>query len=112
VRRYARDAGHLLGTLNELVRCDCTTRNRAKADRLQEQVDDLEARIADLAAEDRRKAERPAIDGSRVMELLGLEPGPVVGEAVRHLLALKRAGEATDEAAAEAALHQWWAARS
>jgi poly(A) polymerase len=112
VRRYARDAGHLLGTLNELVRCDCTTRNRAKADRLQEQVDDLEARIADLAAEDRRKAERPAIDGSRVMELLGIGPGPVVGEAVRHLLALKRAGEATDEEAAEAALRQWWAARS
>jgi poly(A) polymerase len=30
VRRYARDAGPLLGVLNELVRCDCTTRNRAK----------------------------------------------------------------------------------
>ncbi|MFN0027888.1 MAG: HDIG domain-containing metalloprotein [Acidimicrobiales bacterium] len=112
VRRYARDAGPLLGTLNELVRCDCTTRNRAKADRLQEQVDELELRIAELAALERREAERPAIDGTRVMELLGIGPGPLVGQAVRHLLELKRTGEAVDNASAEAALHAWWAQRS
>ncbi|MEZ5232110.1 MAG: HDIG domain-containing protein [Acidimicrobiales bacterium] len=112
VRRYARDAGHLLADLNELVRCDCTTRNRAKAERLQEQVDDLERRIAELAAEERRKAERPAIDGTRVMELLGIPPGPLVGEAVRHLLELKRAGEATDDAVAELALKEWWNGRT
>jgi poly(A) polymerase len=112
VRRYARDAGHLLGDLNELVRCDCTTRNRAKAEHLQDQVDDLERRITDLANEERRRAERPAIDGNRVMVLLDLPPGPEVGEAVRHLLSLKRAGEATTEEEAEAALHAWWAARA
>lgn len=112
VRRYARDAGHLLADLNELVRCDCTTRNRAKAERLQEQVDDLERRINQLAAEDRRRAERPAIDGTRVMELLGIPPGPLVGEAVRHLLALKRSGDAIDDASAEVALKEWWNARS
>ena len=27
VRRYVRDAGPLLDDLNELTRCDCTTRN-------------------------------------------------------------------------------------
>jgi poly(A) polymerase len=108
VRRYARDAGPLLGDLNELVRCDCTTRNRARADRLQEQVDDLERRISELAAEDRRRAERPAIDGNRVMEILGIPPGPLVGEAVRYLLALKRAGQAVDSDAAERRLKEWW----
>ncbi|MPY94583.1 MAG: HD domain-containing protein [Acidimicrobiia bacterium] len=112
VRRYARDAGHLLGDLNELVRSDCTTRNRAKAERLQEQVDELERRIAELANEERRRAERPAIDGNRVMELLGVGPGPEVGEAVRYLLELKRAGEAATPEEAEAALRAWWAARS
>jgi poly(A) polymerase len=111
VRRYARDAGHLLGDLNELVRCDCTTRNQAKAERLQEQVDDLERRIAELAAEDRRAAERPAIDGIRVMDLLGIPPGPVVGEAVRWLLAEKRAGRAVTPDDAELALKEWWAGR-
>ena len=108
VRRYARDAGPLLGTLNELVRCDCTTRSRAKAERLQEQVDDLERRTSLLAAEDRRRAERPAIDGNRVMELLGIPPGPLVGEAVRHLLELKRSGEAVDADSAERRLKEWW----
>lgn len=111
VRRYARDAGHLLGDLNELVRCDCTTRNRAKADRLREQVDEMEARIAELAAEDRRAAERPAIDGVRVMDLLGIPAGPVVGEAVRWLLAEKRAGRAATIDDAELALKDWWAQR-
>ena len=111
VRRYARDGGHLLGDLNELVRCDCTTRNRAKAERLQEQVDSLERRITELANEERRRAERPAIDGNRVMELLGVPPGPAVGEAVRYLLDLKRAGDAMTPEEAEAALRAWWAAR-
>lgn len=111
VRRYARDAGALLGDLNELVRCDCTTRNRAKAERLSEQVDELEVRIAELAAEDRRLAERPAIDGTRVMQLLGIGPGPLVGQAVRHLLSLKRAGEALDDGSAEVALKEWWVAQ-
>ena len=31
VRRYVRDAGPLLDELNELTRCDCTTRNERKA---------------------------------------------------------------------------------
>ena len=31
VRRYVRDAGPLLDRLNELTRCDCTTRNPNKA---------------------------------------------------------------------------------
>jgi poly(A) polymerase len=31
VRRYARDAGPLLEDLNELTRCDCTTRNERRA---------------------------------------------------------------------------------
>jgi poly(A) polymerase len=111
VRRYARDAAHLLGDLNEMVRCDCTTRNQSRAERLQEQVDDLEQRIAELALEDRRRAERPAIDGNRVMELLGIPPGPLVGQAVRHLLELKRSGDATDPDTAELRLKEWWEAQ-
>ncbi|MDY7101822.1 MAG: HDIG domain-containing protein [Actinomycetota bacterium] len=110
VRRYARDAGHLLGELNELVRCDCTTRNRRKAVALQEAMDELEERIADLAEADRRARERPAIDGQRVMELLDLPPGPLVGEALRHLLELRRAGDAVTPEAAEDALRAWWKA--
>ena len=48
VRRYVRDAGPLLDQLNELTRCDCTTRNAAKARALGRRMDELEARIAAL----------------------------------------------------------------
>jgi poly(A) polymerase len=71
-------------------------------------VDDLERRIGELAAEDRRRAERPAIDGNRVMELLGIPPGPEVGEAMAFLLALKRCGAATERDEAERRLEEWW----
>ena len=90
VRRYARDAGPLLGRLNALVRSDCTTRNRAKAEALQESIDDLERRIAELAEEDRRNAERPQIDGDAVMAHLGIGPGREIGQIMRWLLELKR----------------------
>jgi poly(A) polymerase len=111
VRRYARNAGPLLGTLNELVRCDCTTRNRAKAENLQRDIDDLERRIKVLAEEDRRAAERPGLDGTQVMEHLGLPPGPEVGQALAHLLELKRTeGDlARDELLRR--LEAWWEAR-
>ena len=71
VRRYARDAGHLLGYLNELVRCDCTTRNKIKVQRaLHRDIDDLERRIRELAEEDRQAAQRPGLDGKFVMQHL------------------------------------------
>src|SRR5205823_11043712 len=48
VRRYVRDAGPLLEQLNELTRCDCTTRNKRKADELSRRMDELVARIDEL----------------------------------------------------------------
>ncbi len=111
VRRYARDAGHLLGLLNELIRCDCTTRNKQKARRIQELMDELEARILRLAKEDRAAAERPQLDGRQVMEHLGLTGGPVIGEALTHLLAIKRAEGVLPDEEIRARLDDWWAER-
>ena len=47
--------------LNELTRCDCTTRNAAKARALARRMDELEARIAELRAQEelRRHPARP-----------------------------------------------------
>jgi len=112
VRRYAREAGPLLGDLNHLIRCDCTTRNKQKAAGIQAAMDDLERRIAELAEADRRAAERPDMDGSDVMEYLGIPPGPVVGEAVRMLLELKRAEGELDRSELESRLDAWWGDRS
>lgn len=86
VRRYVRDAGALLRELNLLVRADCTTRNEAKAQRLAQRMDELEARIAELAQQEELRKIRPELDGTQVMAYLGIEPGPVVGEAQKFLL--------------------------
>jgi poly(A) polymerase len=89
VRRYARDAGPLLHNLNALVRADCTTRNRDKAARLQARMDELEARIEALRRQEELDKIRPELDGHEVMELLGVEPGPLVGRALAWLLEMR-----------------------
>ncbi|TMK22998.1 MAG: CCA tRNA nucleotidyltransferase [Actinobacteria bacterium] len=89
VRRYVRDAGPLLDRLNRLVRADCTTRNRFKARQLAAAIDELEERIAHLAAEEDLKRIRPPLDGNDVMQHLGIPPGPTVGKALNHLLELR-----------------------
>lgn len=110
VRRYARDAGHLLGLLNELVRSDCTTRNRAKEQRLNRLIDELEERIVDLARADAEAAERPQIDGRAVMDRYGVAGGPKVGKALAFLLESKRTdGDLPIEELHER-LDAWWAA--
>ncbi|MGH1489133.1 MAG: HDIG domain-containing metalloprotein [Acidimicrobiales bacterium] len=109
VRRYARDAGHLLGDLNELVRSDCTTRNKNKAQRLQELIDEMEERILALAKEDREAAERPQLDGRAVMLHLGLGGGPAIGQALDFLLAIKRSEGVLPDDEILARLDAWWA---
>ena len=111
VRRYAREAGPLLGDLNHLIRCDCTTRNARKLEGIQAAMDDLERRIGELAEADRRAAERPDMDGEQVMSYLGISPGRAVGEAVRMLLELKRSEGSLEREDLERRLDSWWAER-
>ena len=112
VRRYVRDAGPLLSQLNELTRCDCTTRNPRKAQALAERMDQLEERIEELRAEEELNALRPELDGRFVMEHLGIAPGRDVGEALSYLLAVRLDEGLLGEAEAVRRLDAWWAQRS
>ena len=89
VRRYVRDAGPLLTRLHALTRADCTTRNAAKAQRLARAYDSLEERIAVLAEREELARIRPDLDGNEIMRILGIPPGPLVGDAHTHLLELR-----------------------
>jgi poly(A) polymerase len=82
VRRYVRDAGPLLEDLNQLVRCDVTTRNQARAREIQERIDELEERIRVLREKEHLESLRPPIDGNDVMKYLGIPPGPAVGRVM------------------------------
>jgi poly(A) polymerase len=109
VRRYARDAGPLLDRLNVLTRADCTTRNKAKAERLAARMDALEARIAELRAQEELDAIRPDLDGHQVMAHLGIGPGPAVGRALAHLLEARLEEGPLGEEEAYRRLDEWWA---
>jgi poly(A) polymerase len=111
VRRFVRDAGDLLDELIELTRCDCTTRNERKARALARRMDELEERIAVLREQEELAAIRPDLDGRQVMEHLGLEPGPTVGEALDFLLELRLDEGPLGEEEAYRRLDSWWMSR-
>jgi poly(A) polymerase len=109
VRRYVRDAGPLLDRLNELTRCDCTTRNAAKARALARRMDELEARITELGEQEELRSLRPDLDGNQIMELLGIGPGRAVGQALNFLMELRLDEGPLGEDEAAARLRAWWA---
>ncbi len=108
VRRYVRDAGPLLSELNVLTRCDCTTRNERKAVMLAKRMDDLEVRIAELAASEELASIRPELNGAQVMAHLGLEPGPSVGRALAFLLEIRLEEGLLGDDEILARLDNWW----
>ena len=79
-----------------------------RAARLQANYDDLEHRIAELAAKEDLARVRPDIDGNEIMQILGIPPGPQVGQAWNHLkeLRLDRGPLSREEAVEE--LLRWW----
>ena len=107
VRRYVTDAGPLLERLHRLVRSDSTTRNKRRAAALQRSYDGLEARIAALREQEELDSIRPDLDGNAIMELLGMKPGPLVGKAYKHLLAVRMEKGPLTREAAEAELRAW-----
>ncbi|GAA0916770.1 CCA tRNA nucleotidyltransferase [Nonomuraea longicatena] len=107
VRRYVRDAGHLLDRLHKLTRADCTTRNKRKAAALSRTYDQLEERIARLAEQEELAKIRPELDGNDIQRILGVGPGPVIGRAYKFLLDLRLDKGVIGAEAAEAALLEW-----
>ncbi len=107
VRRYVTDAGPLLSRLHKLVRADCTTRNKRKAQLLRDTYTDLEQRIALLTEQENLAKVRPDLDGNQIMRLLGLPPGPLVGQAWRYLKELRLDRGPMDPDEARTALFEW-----
>ena len=108
VRRYVADAGPLLPRLHRLVRADCTTRNKAKARRLQRLYDDLERRIEEIQHKEDLARIRPDLDGNDIMTILGIEPGPMVGKAWKHMKDVRLDQGPLEREDAILELKKWW----
>lgn len=108
VRRYVVDAGPLLLRLHKLVRSDCTTRNKRKAASLSGAYDTLEERIAALQAQEELDKVRPDLDGNDIMQILGIPPGRLVGQAYKYLLALRMEHGPLGRERAIAKLKRWY----
>jgi len=108
VRRYVRDAEHLLEHLHVLTRADCTTRNQRKAEALARSYDSLEERIAKLAEEEELASIRPDLDGNEIMTILDVKPGPVIGKAYDFLLELRLEHGPLGKERAKEELLTWW----
>ena len=61
----------------ELLSCGCWVRRA---------MDEMEQRVRNLKEKEDFDAIRPDLDGNEIMDLLGLEPGPMVGRAYKHML--------------------------
>lgn len=107
VRRYVTDAGPQLTRLHALTRADCTTRNRAKAQRLAKDYDHLERRIAELAEQEELAAIRPDLNGHEIMQILGIGEGPLVGRAWAAMRELRLERGPLDHETAVQELLRW-----
>jgi poly(A) polymerase len=112
VRRFVRDAGPLLEELLGLTRSDCTTRNKRRAEALSRRIDELEARIEELRRQEELAAIRADLDGRQIMGHLGIPGGPLVGEALAHLLELRLEEGPLGESRAYEELDRWWEAQA
>lgn len=87
VRRLMNDASseEQLNRLVIIFKSDVTSKHASKRTAVQRQVDRLVAEMDRIRAADRRSAMCPAIDGNRVMEVLGIGPGPALGKVMKFL---------------------------
>ncbi|HVW25196.1 MAG TPA: HDIG domain-containing protein [Polyangiaceae bacterium] len=93
VRRFAREMGTHLEDLLCLSRADITTKRAEKKRRGIGMIEELSARISDLAAEDAREEPLPKGVGNAIMAAFGIPPSKRIGDIKRALEASVEAGE-------------------
>jgi poly(A) polymerase len=79
---------------------------------LSRRMDELEARIDELAAQEQLAAMRPELDGLAVMTLLDLKPGRDVGRALDFLMEVRLEEGLLGEEEITRRLRDWWLTQS
>ncbi len=104
VRRFARELGEHLDDLLCLARADITTKRPEKKRRGLQQIEELQQRIGQLAAEDALVPPLPSGIGDAIMRAFGLPPSRRVGDVKRMLEDAVAGGEIAPAQEAEAYL--------
>lgn len=93
VRRFAREIGPELDNLLCLSRADITTKRPEKRRRGVALIDELGARIGELAAQDAIVPPLPSGVGNALMKAFNLPPSRLIGDIKRALEAAVESGE-------------------
>jgi poly(A) polymerase len=93
VRRFARELGAHLEDLLCLARADITTKRPEKKRKGLNQIEELAARITQLAAEDAKVPPLPSGIGDEVMKFFGIPPSRLIGEIKKKLEVAIETGE-------------------
>lgn len=108
VRRFIRKMGGALDEVLDLAAAD--RKSHAPEARMGASVRELRKRIKRVMAEmeERDVTFESPLDGVRIMEILGIGPGPEVGRAKEYLCqTVLRRGKAISQAEAEDLLRKW-----
>ena len=80
VRRMVSDSAPYTDDLMTLCEADITSKNLQKKARFLENFRIVREKITDLESRDFVRMLQPVIDGREIMEMFGIEPGPVIKE--------------------------------
>jgi poly(A) polymerase len=102
VRRFARELGAHLDDLLCLARADITTKRPEKKRKGLDQIEELAARIRQLAAEDAKLPPLPSGIGDELMKAFGIPPSRKIGEIKKQLEEAIEKGEIGERLPSEA----------
>lgn len=85
IRRLLFEAGEEIDDLMILCRADITSKNEWKVKRFQKNFDRVENRLKEVEEKDQIRNWKNPVSGEEIMNLLGCEPGPLVGKVKEQI---------------------------